>query len=158
MHPLSGLDHLAAMIAVGLWAAMLGGRAVWAVPASFVGMMVAGAALGLSGIQLPAVELMIGLSVVALGLVAALQLRVPTPVAAVVVAAFALFHGAAHGAEMPGFADPLLYGLGFVLATSLLHGVGLALGFGIARTSAANWVIRAVGVAFAALGLSLLAG
>ncbi|MCD0417404.1 HupE/UreJ family protein [Rubrivivax sp. JA1024] len=127
-HPFLGLDHLLAMVAVGLWAASLGGRARWLVPGSFIALMTFGAIGGASGLALPAVEPMIALSVIALGVLVALAVRVPTGAAAAVVAVFGVFHGAAHGAEMPALASPLAYGLGFVAATALLHGAGLALG------------------------------
>jgi urease accessory protein len=155
LHPLTGADHLAAMVAVGLWAAALGGRAIWAVPASFVGLLMAGAILGVAGVGLPAVEPMIAVSVVALGLAAAFSLRIPAAAAAALVGVFALFHGQAHGAEIPALGSPLLYGLGFALATIGLHGVGIALGFGLGRTRM-NWVPRFAGHAIAAFGVLLL--
>nr|WP_294527054.1 HupE/UreJ family protein [uncultured Rhodopila sp.] len=155
LHPLTGADHLAAMVAVGLWAAALGGRAIWAVPASFVGLLAIGAVSGVSGIALPAVEPMIAVSVIALGLAVAFRLRVAAPAAAALVGVFAVFHGHAHGAEMPALASPLLYGLGFVLATAALHGAGIALGLGLGRTGAA-WLPRIAGHGIAAFGALLL--
>ncbi|MBI5132784.1 MAG: HupE/UreJ family protein [Rhodopseudomonas palustris] len=149
-HPFLGADHLLAMVAVGLWAASLGGRARWLVPASFVALMTLGAALGADGVALPAVEPMVALSVIALGALVALSLRVPTIAAAALVALFGLFHGAAHGAEMPALASPLAYGLGFIAATALLHGVGLALG-GLR----AHAPLRLAGGAIAAAGVAL---
>jgi urease accessory protein len=153
-HPFSGLDHLLAMIAVGLWAASLGGAARWAVPASFIAVMTLGAAIGIQGVGLPAVEPMIALSVIALGAAVALAVRVPTTVAAAAVALFGLFHGAAHGAEMPALAQPLAYGLGFVAATALLHGAGLALGTALPRLTPAH-SLRLAGGAVAAAGVAL---
>jgi urease accessory protein len=149
-HPLTGADHLAAMLAVGLWAVSLSGRALWLVPASFVALLAAGAVLGGFGLALPAVEPMIALSVVALGLAAAVRVQAPVAAAAALVGGFALFHGQAHGAEMPALASPLLYGAGFVVATAALHAAGIVLG----RTA---WLGRTVGPAIAGYGLLLLA-
>jgi urease accessory protein len=151
LHPLSGADHLAAMVGVGLWAAVIGGRALWAVPASFVALLVAGALIGAAGWALPAVEPMIGLSVAALGLAAAMRITVPAGAAAALVGLFAVFHGHAHGAEMPAAADGLAYGLGFVAATAVLHGLGLVVG-----TRLGARVPRIAGEAVAAFGLLLL--
>jgi urease accessory protein len=125
-HPLLGLDHLLAMIAVGLWAAQLGGRALWAVPAAFVGAMVLGGTLVWSGLALPHVETGIALSVLVLGLLVATRRQWAVPAGMAVAAGFALFHGYAHGLDMPQAASPVLYGLGFVLATVFLHGAGIA--------------------------------
>lgn len=127
LHPLGGIDHLLAMVAVGLWAAQLGGRALWLLPAAFVATLAGGAVLGLSGVALPLVEAGIAASVVILGLLVLLRKRVPVVAATILVAVFALFHGHAHGAEMPEASLPVLYGLGFVAATLLLHGVGMAI-------------------------------
>ena len=150
-HPLLGADHLLAMVAVGLWAASLGGRARWLVPASFIALMTIGAVCGATGIALPAVEPMIGLSVIALGALVAASVRVPAIAAAAVVALFGLFHGFAHGAEMPAMASPLAYGLGFIAATALLHGAGLAFGGLLSRAPA----LKLAGGAIAAAGVAL---
>lgn len=125
-HPLLGLDHLLAMIAIGLWAAQQGGRAVWAVPAAFVGAMLAGGGLAAVGIALPQVEAAIALSVLVLGLLVATRRRWAAMAGMAIAAGFALFHGYAHGQEMPLAALPALYALGFVLATVCLHGIGIA--------------------------------
>jgi urease accessory protein len=154
VHPFSGLDHLLAMVAVGLWAWSLGGAARWIVPASFVALLAIGATLGASGVSLPAVEPMIALSVIALGVLVALSVRVPTIAAAAAVALFGLFHGFAHGAEMPALAQPLAYGAGFVAATALLHGIGLALGATLPRFAPAP-SLRLAGGAIAAAGVAL---
>ncbi|MCP9628840.1 HupE/UreJ family protein [Rhodopseudomonas palustris] len=150
-HPFLGADHLLAMVAVGLWAASLGGRARWLVPASFVALMALGAALGGFAVALPAVEPMIALSVIALGVLIALSVQVPVAAAAALVASFGLFHGAAHGAEMPAMVSPLAYGAGFVVATALLHGVGLGLGALLPRAP----VLKFAGGAIAAAGVAL---
>ncbi|MBV9076786.1 MAG: HupE/UreJ family protein [Methylobacteriaceae bacterium] len=159
-HPLGGLDHVLAMVAVGLIAAQLGGRAVWLVPASFIAMMVAGGALGMAGVGLPFVEVAIGLSVVVLGLVLALGLNLPVAAAMALVGFFAIFHGHAHGAEMPETASGLAYGSGFVLATALLHVAGIALGLAIGRAGAGDRlpIARFAGVAMSVAGLALLGG
>jgi urease accessory protein len=153
-HPFAGLDHLLAMSAVGLWAASLGGRAMWAVPAAFVAAMAIGGGLGAGGMAFPAVELMIGLSVVALGALVALNVKVPAAAGMAIVAAFALAHGHAHGSEMPATASALAYGVGFIAATTILHGVGMGLGLTLQRlvTPALS---RIMGGAIAAVGLSL---
>jgi urease accessory protein len=122
-----GLDHLLAMLAVGLWAAQLGGRWTWAVPLAFVGSMAAGGALGFAGARLPLVEPMIAASVLALGLLVALRVRLRWSGLAL-VGAFAVFHGIAHAAEIPAEASRLVYVAGFVLASVLLHATGVALG------------------------------
>lgn len=131
-HPLFGPDHILAMVAVGLWAALLGGRSLWLVPAAFVGTMVSGFALALAGVSLPFVEPVILASVVVIGLLAAVALKVPAASAMMMVGFFALFHGYAHGGEM-GSATALAYGSGFAAATALLHGAGIAAGLGIGR-------------------------
>jgi urease accessory protein len=126
-HPLSGADHMLAMIAVGLWAAQIGGRARWAVPAAFVSLMALGFILALAGAPLPFVEPGILASVIGLGLLVALAVRVPTAISAVIVGIFALFHGHAHGGELGG-ATALSFGLGFIVATALLHAAGVGIG------------------------------
>jgi urease accessory protein len=153
-HPLGGLDHLAAMIAVGLWAGIAGGRRVWAWPLAFVVMMVVGGLLGRAGVALPMVEPAIALSVVVLGLLVALMVQVPVALGAALVAAFAIFHGHAHGAEAPE-TGWLGYAAGFIIATALLHTVGN----GIARLmerGASLIPVRAIGAATAVLGVVLL--
>ena len=143
-HPIHGLDHVLAMIAVGLWAAQLGGRALWLVPLNFVGIMALGGILGASGVPVPFVETGIILSVVVLGLLIAGAVRLPLLAGAALVGLFALFHGHAHGAEMPATARGLLYGLGFVMVTALLHAVGIA-GATMAQRLARVSVIRFAG-------------
>ncbi|PWC75031.1 HupE/UreJ family protein [Azospirillum sp. TSH64] len=160
LHPVGGWDHLLAMVAVGLWAAQRGGAALWALPTAFVTAMIGGGLLGMTGIGLPAVELGIAGSVIALGALIAAQSRLSLPVSLVVVSAFALFHGHAHGAEMPEAAQPLLYGLGFALATALLHGagVGAALSLrGIVRGGTGALALRGLGAAIGLGGVALVA-
>jgi len=150
-HPFSGWDHLLAMIAVGLWAAQLGGRARWLVPAAFVSVMTLGAMLGHTGVIFLGVEQGIAASVLVLGLLVAAAVRLPIAAGVALVGVFAIFHGFAHGAEMPATAGALRYGAGFVVATALLHAAGVGLGVLAARTSAnatryAGWAIAASGV------------
>ncbi len=127
-HPLGGYDHLLAMVAVGLWAALRGQQALWLWPLAFVGSMVAGGALGMNGIALPLVEHGILASVMALGLAVAFAMKAPLPMGAVIIGLAGLLHGYTHGAEAPSTGDGLLYAAGFVLATALLHGAGVGLG------------------------------
>jgi urease accessory protein len=132
LHPLGGVDHIIAMVAVGLLAARLGGRALWLVPASFVIAMAAAGVAGMAGIALPYAEAGIAISVVVLGVVAVFGLAMPVAAAMGLVAFFAVFHGYAHGIEMPETASGLAYGAGFVAATALLHAAGIGLGLAIA--------------------------
>ncbi len=155
-HPILGPDHLLAMIAVGLFAAMTGGRAIWAYPAAFVTAMVAGGFLGFDGAELPIVEPAVLASVIVLGLAIAVALRPPLPVACTAIAAFGLAHGYAHGLEGPDLGG-LPYAIGFVIATSALHGIGLALGFGTAAASRPG-LSRAFGGFTCAAGLALILG
>lgn len=158
-HPVFGLDHILAMVAVGLWAGSVGGRALWAVPGAFVAAMALGFAWALAGGWLPFVEPAILASVVALGLLVAFAVRLPVLPSAFVVAAFALFHGFAHGGEM-GAATALSYALGFTVATALLHGIGLGLGLAITRALKEPRIqaaaTRAFGAATAAAGVVLI--
>jgi urease accessory protein len=138
LHPLGGVDHIIAMVAVGLLAARLGGRAVWLVPASFVTTMAVAGLAGMMGAGLPYVETGIALSVVVLAAVAVVGAAMPVAVAMGLVAFFAVFHGYAHGAEMPETMSGLAYGAGFVSATALLHGVGVGLGLIIGQFGRSN--------------------
>jgi urease accessory protein len=161
-HPLFGLDHIVVMVAVGLWAATIGGRAIVIVPAAFVGTMAFGYILALAGVELPFVEPVILASVVALGLLIAAAVRLPVALGATLVGIFALFHGWAQGGEL-GAASALPYGVGFALATALLHsagiGVGLLLGSGVGLgKAAADLLSRVLGGIAAAIGLVLAFG
>jgi urease accessory protein len=160
MHPLGGLDHLIAMVAVGVFAAQLGGRATYLVPVAFVLAMIAGGAAGYAGLPLPLVEQGIGLSVVALSVAVALGVRLPLVLSMGLVGLFAVFHGHAHGAEGADAAAFLPYAAGFVLATSALHIAGIALGLAIDRfgsTVSLN-LKRLIGAAGAVAGVMILAG
>jgi len=155
-HPLGGLDHLLAMLAVGLSAALIGGRALWAMPLAFMGAMALGWAGALAGLHLPDVELGIGLSVVALGALAAAGASAPLAVGVTLAAGFAVFHGHAHGGEMPAGASGLGYAAGFLAATGGLHLGGIGLGLGVMRLGPV--AARALGLGVTATGLGLLAG
>ena len=159
-HPLGGIDHVLAMVAVGVLAFVLGGRALWLVPAAFLGMMVAGFALGVTQVAVPLVELGIALSSVVIGAAAALGRPMPLGVAMALVGTFAVFHGHAHGAEMPGTAGGLRYAAGFVGATALLHAAGIALAFAAASLLGRQGraTARLAGGAFALGGVGVLAG
>jgi urease accessory protein len=160
LHPLGGLDHVLAMVGVGLFACFLGGRALWLVPASFVAMMAVGGALGFAGLGLPFVELGIALSIVVIGGALALGRSLPLAGAMALAGFFAVFHGFAHGAEMPAAASGLAYGLGFLAATALLHAAGMALGFGLDRLAgtASRRLARTGGALVGLCGLAILAG
>ncbi len=150
-HPLFGADHILAMVGVGLWAFLVGGRAIWAIPTAFVVTMIAGFILALAGIGLPFVEPTIAASVVALGLLALIALRVPTLVGMAVVGFFALFHGYAHGGEL-GEATSLPFTIGFALATALLHAVGVGIGLAGNSLSQCGRIAVRIGGGLTALG------
>ncbi len=160
VHPLTGLDHVLAMVMVGVFAWQLGGRALWLVPTAFVALMAVGGALGVAGTGMPMVEAGIALSVVVLGVIVALRVRAPVAIAMALVGLFATFHGHAHGAEMPGSSAGLAYGLGFMVGTALLHAGGIALGFLIGSLSERQGplVVRAAGTATALAGIAILTG
>jgi urease accessory protein len=157
MHPINGLDHLLVMLGVGLWAAQLGGRNLWLVPLAFVATMLLGAGLSLGGLPLPQVELGIAGSVIAIGLLIGLGARLPGGLAAALVALLAIFHGHAHGSELPTAASATFYAMGIVLSTLALHGIGLVLGLGVRRV-AKPALACAAGFATAVLGGAILAG
>ena len=157
VHPIHGWDHLVAMVAVGIWATLLGAGAVRLLPVLFVVAMALGGALGMAGLSLPAVESGIAVSVIVLGLLVAAALRLSPGVAAVMVGAFAILHGHAHGAELPYAANALSYALGFTLATGLLHLAGIAIG-SLLRWPAGRIAVRAAGGAIALTGAAFLTG
>ncbi|WP_429810454.1 HupE/UreJ family protein [Ensifer sp. B1-9] len=159
MHPIGGLDHVLAMVAVGMFASILNGRALWLVPTSFVVMMAAGGLLGMNGVHVPFVETGIAASVVVLGLAVALRWSPSTAAAMGLVSVFAIFHGHAHGVEMPLDASGVQYALGFMAATAVLHTVGIAVGLATGRAGAnAATAMRFGGGAMAVAGAGLLAG
>jgi urease accessory protein len=151
-HPVSGLDHVVAMIAVGLWGAQLGAPAIWLLPVVFPMVMAAGGMMGLIGLPLPGIELGIALSAVVLGVMVMTEARLQLVWAAVVVGIFAIFHGHAHGTELPPDESPLLYSLGFVMATGFLHAVGITVGL-IHRWGVGKLALRMAGAAVAIAGV-----
>lgn len=157
LHPLLGVDHLVAMVAVGLWGTFLGRPAIWLLPVVFPTVMAFGGALGIAGIPIPFVETGIALSDVLLGLMVAFGVCAPLPVAAVLVGAFAIFHGHAHGTELPAAANPLSYATGFVVATGLLHLLGIFLGT-LTRFPHGERLVRAAGALIALVGVAFLLG
>lgn len=157
LHPLGGLDHLLAMAAVGMWGAFLGRPLVWLLPISFPLVMVIGGVLGIAGVPLPHVELGIAISVVALGLAIALGWRAPTPVAVAVIAVFAIFHGHAHGTELPVAAAPEAYATGFVLSTGLIHVAGIGIGMSVRLRHGAAF-LRSAGALIGVTGVWILLG
>jgi urease accessory protein len=157
VHPVTGIDHVLAMIAVGVLAALYGGRALWLVPLSFVAAMAIAGVIGMAGIVIPVAEVGIGVSVVVLGLAIAFQLRPPTFVAMAVVGFFALFHGYAHGAELPDGITGLSFALGFLFATALLHGTGVGLALLMQRQASSRRLLQVGGGAMALVGIAVLA-
>jgi urease accessory protein len=155
LHPISGWDHVLAMIAVGLWGAQLGAPAMWLLPVSFPMVMALGAMLGLLGIALPGVETGIALSAIVLGAMVLAEKRPALWIAAGVVGFFAIFHGHAHGTELPAGQSGLLYSAGFVMATGCLHGVGIAIGL-IHRWATGRVILRLAGAAVAVAGIFFL--
>jgi len=156
-HPFSGLDHFTAMVAVGLWAALKGDRALWAWPTTFIGVTVFGGVLGMARVAVPFVEPGILVSVVVLGLAVALAINLPVLVGAAIVGIFALLHGHAHGTEVTDTINGLEYMVGFALATATLHALGISLALG-AELGSARPVIRLAGATCIAVGVGLLSG
>ena len=153
-HPWTGLDHMLAMLSVGLWAGLNGGRALWAWPAAFVGVMVAGGALGIAGVSMPMAEPGILASVIVLGLLVLTAARLPVALGAALVAVFALLHGHAHGAELPAHAAAASYAAGFALATALLHAIGLGVAY-LCRSGGGRLIVRSAGALVAVAGVAL---
>jgi urease accessory protein len=162
VHPITGLDHFLAMVTVGLLSAQMGGRAIWMVPLTFVSVMAVGGGLGIAGISLPGVELGVSSSVVVLGVAVAAKRNIPVGVAMTFVGLFALFHGLAHGAELPVIADTsievLSYVFGFLVATASLHLVGALVGQIAVDSNKGSTVLRAGGVLISLLGIYLVVG
>jgi len=156
-HPIFGPDHVVAMVAVGLWGAFLGPPAIWLLPIVFPLVMAFGGVLAILGVALPGVEIGIAVSAVVLGLMVALAVQPPLWIAVVLVGAFAIFHGHAHGAELPPGADALAYSVGFVVATGLLHLAGVSFGL-LSRWPAGRLAVRLAGGAIALAGFVFLRG
>jgi len=157
LHPISGLDHVVAMVAVGLWGAFLGAPAIWLLPIVFPIVMAFGGVLGIIGVPVPSVEIGIALSAVVLGLCVAFALKPSLWIAAIIVGAFAIFHGHAHGAELPAAADAYTYAAGFVIATGLLHVAGIAFGL-LTRWDLGKIAVRTGGGVIALAGVAFLLG
>lgn len=157
LHPLTGADHVVAMVAVGLWGVFLGRPAPWLLPVAFPAAMAVAGAAGIAGIPLPGVETGIALSGVVLGLAVLFRLRAPLWLALAVVGLFAMFHGHAHGTELPGSANPAAYALGFVVSTGLLHLCGIGFGL-LARWPLGRVAVQAAGGMIALAGGTFLAG
>ncbi len=157
MHPILGLDHVVAMVAVGLWGAFLGKPAIWILPIVFPLVMAFGGALGVAGVDIPYIETGIALSGIVIGLAVLFMARPPIWIAAIIVGAFAIFHGHAHGTELPNSANPLVFSIGFVTATGLLHLAGIAIGE-LTRWAWGTMVVRASGGVIALIGLGFLLG
>lgn len=161
LHPLLGTDHLLAMLTVGLLSAQLGGRAIWTVPATFVSVMTLGGVMGLVGMPLPLVELGIAASVIVLGIALLSKATLPEWVAMVFVAVFAVFHGHAHGAELPAVSsviDVIAYVVGFLVATAGLHVIGALIGYMALRSARGAMVLRGSGLLIALVGIYFLVG
>ena len=159
-HPVLGLDHFLAMVSVGIVSALMGGRAIWTVPATFVTLMGAGGVAGAAGLAISgeAIELAIAISVIALGTVILLNRQLPMALAMAVVAFFGFFHGVAHGAEIPDIADPLVYAAGFIIGTILLHLLGVLIGDIAKRYQYGILVLRAAGGVFVIVGTMFILG
>lgn len=157
VHPILGWDHVVAMVAVGLWGAFLGAPAIWLLPVVFPLVMAFGAVLGILGVPVPAVEIGIAGSAVVLGLLILFKVRMPLALSAAIVAAFAIFHGYAHGTELPEAATPAAYAVGFVIATGLLHLAGIAFGL-LVRWPRGVYAVQAGGGVISLVGLAFLAG
>ena len=154
-HPISGWDHVLAMVAVGLWGSQLGAPAIWLLPVTFPMVMALGGMMGLLGIPLPGVEFGIAFSAIMLGAMVLAEKRPPLWVAAVIVGIFAIFHGHAHGTELPAGQSGLLYSMGFVMATGCLHGVGIGIGL-VHRWAAGRVILRVAGATVAVAGIFFL--
>ncbi|HAE01385.1 MAG TPA: Ni/Fe hydrogenase [Rhodospirillaceae bacterium] len=156
-HPLFGLDHVVAMVAVGLWGAFLGRPALYLLPIIFPVVMAFGGALGVLGFPLPGVEIGIAGSAIVLGLLVALAARPPIWIASCLVGAFAIFHGYAHGAELPHAANAITYSIGFVLSTGMLHLIGIAFGM-LVKMPSGRVAVRGLGVAISLVGVAFMTG
>ncbi|MEM8648355.1 MAG: HupE/UreJ family protein [Pseudomonadota bacterium] len=157
LHPIFGWDHVVAMVAVGLWGAVLGSPALWILPIVFPLVMAFGAALGILGVPIPFIEVGIALSGLVLGLLVAFLIKAPMVAAAVLVGAFAIFHGHAHGTELPHAVSAYTYGVGFVIATGLLHAAGILLGT-LMGSQIGRYVVRGSGALIALVGAAFLVG
>jgi urease accessory protein len=157
LHPILGLDHVIAMVAVGMWGAQLGAPAIWVLPVTFPIVMAFGGVLGAMGVPIPAIEIGIAVSAIILGAMVAFAARPPLWIAGILVGVFAIFHGYAHGAELPESANAIAYSIGFVVATGSLHALGILIGVANRWKQGAK-LLRAGGAAISAAGFYFLAG
>ncbi|MFA6908648.1 MAG: HupE/UreJ family protein [Patescibacteria group bacterium] len=155
-HPFLGLDHLLAMVAVGIISVRIGGRAIWKIPAVFIGCMSVGAVIAIAGMRMPMAEMGIGLSVIILGIAIALSKKLPMGWAIACVALFAIFHGHAHGEEFPVIASPFLYGIGFIASTFVLHVTGIGIALGARKSVRAMTLVKYAGVGMSVAGVLFL--
>lgn len=155
-HPVLGFDHLLAMISVGILSAQMGGRAIWTVPATFVTVMAAGALIGIEGIHIPGVEYGIASSVLILGIALAMEKKLPPVWAMIFVGFFAVFHGHAHGTEMPKIVTPIIYAIGFLLGTAGIHIAGVLIGIVAGKTSKGSEFLRFVGAGISGVGVHII--
>lgn len=155
-HPLFGFDHLLAMLAVGIWGAQIGGRSIWVLPVLFPLVMAIGGVIGISGIELPQPETFVAGSVLVLGAAILAAWKAPEIVSGLLIAVFAIFHGYAHGIELPKAQDPVTFGLGFVIATGMIHLVGIGFGLLFSRPFK-GWIARGAGALIASAGIYFLA-
>ncbi|MEL0630166.1 HupE/UreJ family protein [Psychromonas aquatilis] len=155
-HPVLGFDHLLAMLSVGILSAQMGGKAIWKVPATFVVVMLFGGVLGMKGIDFISVELGIVFSVLALGIAIAANKQLPAFVAMIFVGFFAIFHGHAHGTEMPYLAEPMLYALGFVVGTAVIHIAGVVIGSTLVKFKGGQQLLRLLGAGISGVGFHML--
>jgi urease accessory protein len=155
-HPVLGFDHFLAMLSVGILSARIGGRAIWIVPATFVAVMALGALIGAQSISLPGVEYGIALSVLILGFTLAMEKKLPTVLAMTGVGFFAIFHGHAHGTEMPSIVQPIIYASGFLLGTAAIHLAGVIIGIFSGKTARGAAILRYIGASIAGIGVHIL--
>ena len=158
LHPALGFDHFLAMLSVGILSAQIGGRALWGVPLTFVSVMVVGGILGIQEVSVPLVESGIALSVTALGVALAADRHMATIWAMLFVGFFAIFHGHAHGTEMPLIAEPFFYAMGFVIGTAVIHLTGVLIGLGSGRLQNGRMMLRFLGAGISGIGLHMLFG
>ena len=155
-HPVLGFDHFLAMLSVGILSSQIGGRAIWTVPSTFVAVMAIGAFIGIKGIGLPMVEYGIALSLLALGFALALDKKLPPVWAMIGVGFFAIFHGHAHGTEMPTIVKPIIYAMGFLLGTAGIHVSGVLVGFFANKTAKGHAILRYVGAGISGIGVHII--
>ena len=155
-HPVLGFDHFLAMVSVGIWSAQIGGRAIWFVPATFVNFMVIGGILGIYEIEIPIFEIGIAISVFLLGIAIATERYINVKIGLLFISFFGIFHGYAHGVEMPNILNPFLFSLGFVISTSLIHILGVFIGIFALKAPKSREILRYIGAGIAGIGLHIL--